>query len=313
MEIGLGAITRLSMAWSIQPNYGNAMTLALFHAAVPRAAAVLAAALVTITPRAGLAADASPWASSSHAAVRLIAGAPTRQGGTPVLRAGIAFKLERGWKTYWRYPGDAGVPPRFDFGGSLNLADARVLWPAPHRFEDAGQFSIGYTEDFVMPLRITPRDAAAPVRLRLKLDYAICANICVPVDAVLELELDPGQTETTHEEALRASEARVPQPAAVGAEGPLAVLAVQQEKAAKSRVVVTVAAADTAALDLFAEGPHSDWSLPLPAPLEALPDGRRRFAFEIDGVPPGATAQGARVRLTLVSRAGAIEVPITLD
>src|SRR3954463_5490943 len=55
--------------------------------------------------------DSSPWQRDAHSAVRLLAG--SRSGG--VLLGGIAFQLQPGWKTYWRTPGDSGVPPRLDF------------------------------------------------------------------------------------------------------------------------------------------------------------------------------------------------------
>src|SRR5437763_14969998 len=76
--------------------------------------------------------DSSPWQRDTHSAVRLLAG--SRSGG--VLLGGIAVQLQPGWKTYWRTPGDSGVPPRFDFSSSDNLAAATVLWPAPVTVDD---------------------------------------------------------------------------------------------------------------------------------------------------------------------------------
>ena len=76
--------------------------------------------------------DASPWQRDAHSAVRLLAG--SRSG--PVLLGGIAFELQPGWKTYWRTPGDSGVPPRFDFSKSENIEAVTVLWPAPTKFDD---------------------------------------------------------------------------------------------------------------------------------------------------------------------------------
>src|ERR1700750_1950381 len=70
--------------------------------------------------------DSSPWQRDGHSAVRLLAG--SRSGA--VLLGGIAFQLQPGWKTYWRNPGDSGVPPRFDFFQSDNVAAVTVLWPA---------------------------------------------------------------------------------------------------------------------------------------------------------------------------------------
>src|ERR1700753_1702320 len=77
--------------------------------------------------------DASPWIRDGHSAIRLLAGS---RSGT-VLLGGIAIQLQPGWKTYWRTPGDSGVPPRFDFSKSENIEAVTVLWPAPPEFDDA--------------------------------------------------------------------------------------------------------------------------------------------------------------------------------
>src|SRR6187397_1512976 len=83
------------------------------------------AATAIMTSPAAKAADASPWSDDIRSSIRLVAGGT--QGGA--LRAGIEIKLQPGWKTYWRYPGDSGVPPSFSFAGSENLASAEVLFP----------------------------------------------------------------------------------------------------------------------------------------------------------------------------------------
>ena len=70
------------------------------------------------------AADASPWVEDSYSGLRLIAGA--NPSGAESLRAGIEIKLQPAWHTYWRYPGDSGVPPRFSFSGSDNVAAVKV-------------------------------------------------------------------------------------------------------------------------------------------------------------------------------------------
>src|ERR1700716_4489685 len=76
--------------------------------------------------------DASPWQRDTHSAVRLLAG--SRSGA--VLLGGIAIRLQPGWHTYWRTPGDSGVPPRFDFSKSENVEAVTVLWPAPKAVDD---------------------------------------------------------------------------------------------------------------------------------------------------------------------------------
>jgi DsbC/DsbD-like thiol-disulfide interchange protein len=268
-------------------------------------------ALLAVTGGPAVAADASAWDGGPRAAMRLIAGGRPSAAPAGTLRAGIEIKLGPGWKTYWRYPGDSGVPPRFRFDRSDNVATAAVLFPAPHGFTDESGASIGYKDKVILPVRIVPRDAGKPVVLRLDLDYAVCEKLCVPVDATAELALPGGGGE---EAALAASEARVPRAVGLGEGDTLSIRAIRREDGgAHPRMIVDVAAPAGADLELFAEGPTPDWSLPIPAPITGAPSGLRRFAFELDGLPPGATAHGALLRLTAVTAAAAIEVTTRLD
>jgi DsbC/DsbD-like thiol-disulfide interchange protein len=275
----------------------------------------IAAALVILgAPAIGSAqaADASRWVNDLHSGVRLIAAASTTVDDQPVLRAGVEIALASGWHTYWRYPGDAGVPPRFDFAGSTNVKAVTVLWPSPHRVNEGKLSTIGYTEHLILPLRIAPRERGKPVTLRLKLDYAVCEKICVPVEARAELTVT-GKASAL-DDTLAAAEARVPKPAKIGASDAFAIRAVRREAGGKlPRVVVDVAAPAGAKVELYAEGPTPDWALPLPKPVAGAPKGLQRFAFDLDGLSPGAKTEGAELTLTAVSGKAAIEVTTRLD
>jgi DsbC/DsbD-like thiol-disulfide interchange protein len=287
------------------------MIATLLRQLVGLAAATIVTIAPMIAPWAGAwAADASPWDADARAGVRLIAGGATRALDTP-LRAGVELKLAPGWKTYWRYPGDSGVPPRFDFAGSQNVKSVEIAWPAPHRFTDESGTSIGYKGGVVFPLHIVPLNAAKPVLLHLKLDYAVCEKLCVPAEGRAELALDSaGQT---FDAELDAAEATVPKHAKLGDRAPLAVRAVRREGDGNHpRIIVDVAAPD-APLDLFAEGPTPEWALPVPEPAPGAPAGRHRFAFTLDGVPPGANPKGATLTFTLKAGPNAIEVAAHLD
>src|SRR5262245_64781596 len=253
------------------------------------------------------AADASGWDKDMHSAVRLIAAGAPRDGGS--LRAGIEIRLDAGWKTYWRYPGDSGVPPRFNFSGSENVKNVIVRWPAPHRFSDDGGQSIGYKERLVLPLSIEPQNAGKPVKLHVELDYAVCEKLCVPAQG--KAELDVTRERTPHDAAVAAAEAQVPQRRAVGDKSSFAIRAVRRE--ALGRIAVDVAAPAGADVDLFAEGPTDAWALPLPAPAAGAPTGLKRFTVVLDGLPPGATAAGAALTFTAVAGNAAIEVVHRID
>jgi DsbC/DsbD-like thiol-disulfide interchange protein len=253
-------------------------------------------------------ADASAWDNSLHSAVRLIA-AGARHGDNPTFRAGIEIRLDAGWKTYWRYPGDSGVPPRFGFARSENVKAVTVKWPAPHRFTDDSGQSIGYKEHVIFPLAVEPKDANRPVTLRLDLDYAVCEKLCVPAEAKAELAL--ASARSSHETALAAAEGRVPQRRSLGEASAFSVRAVRRE--APARVVVDVTAPAGTSVDLFAEGPTPEWALPLPEPVAGAPNQVKRFSFALDGLPSGAKAEGALLTLTAVAGEAAIEVTYRLD
>src|SRR4051812_50189210 len=95
-----------------------------------RAALGFAATLSFACAAAGVCAeDASPWQRDAHSAVRLLAG--SRSGA--VLLGGIAIQLQPGWHTYWRTPGDSGVPPRYDFSKSDNVEAVAGFYSAPRK------------------------------------------------------------------------------------------------------------------------------------------------------------------------------------
>jgi DsbC/DsbD-like thiol-disulfide interchange protein len=272
-------------------------------------------AVILCLPAAARTQDASAWTVQPHTAARLIAGSKSKAADAEILRAGVEIRLEPGWKTYWRDPGDSGVPPTFDFSGSENVKSATVEWPAPERFPDgAGGNSIGYLDRVILPLRIAAEDAGKQSSLHLKLGYAICKNLCVPVEVNLKLALTGDGAE---EAALEKAEIRVPRRVALGPiTGPdkgLAVLTVRREPGGThERVVVEVAAPAGEPVELFVEGPTPEWSLPLPQPAGGNA-AARQFTFELDGLPPDAQAKGATLTFTAVSPEDAIEVPAHLD
>jgi DsbC/DsbD-like thiol-disulfide interchange protein len=270
--------------------------------------AALGFALITLASSPAIEAraqDASPWQRGMHSAVRLLAG--SRSGS--VLLGGIAVQLDPGWKTYWRTSGDSGVPPRFDFSKSDNIEAVTVLWPAPKKFDDGGGGnSLGYHNQVVLPLRIVPKNTDKPVTLRADISYAVCEKLCIPVEASTELTF--ASVASTEDSILSAALDTVPKPASVGDPNPLTIRNVKRE--GKS-VLVDVLSPDARTINLFVEGPTPDWALPIPKLLENSPPGVKRFAFELEGVPPGTNPEGAALKLTLVGGDRSYEFNINLD
>jgi DsbC/DsbD-like thiol-disulfide interchange protein len=252
------------------------------------------------------AADVSAWSPDSKSEMRLIAG-DNKAGDR--MRAGIELKLQPGWHTYWRYPGDSGVPPRFDFAGSDNLKAAKVHYPAPHLFTDETGNSIGYTDAVIFPISVTPREPGKPVTLRLKIDYAVCDKLCIPAEGKAELSLTPGQG--AQDSRLKAAEALVPKEVSAAAAG---LTLKRVNAAAKPLIAVDLKAPTGKPVTLFVEGPTPEWALPIPKPAQGAPAGHQQFGFELDGLPPGVSPKGQfDLTFTIVEGDRAYEVTTHLD
>ncbi len=105
--------------------------------------------------------------------------------------AALRIRLEPGWKTYWRAPGDAGIPPSFDWKGSQNVRDVKIHWPRPEVVRSGGMRSVVYHGDVVLPIEITPEDPGKPIRLKAKAELGICKDICIPASVNFDMEIAP--------------------------------------------------------------------------------------------------------------------------
>lgn len=94
--------------------------------------------------------------------------------------AAVRLTLKQGWHTYWRAPGDAGIPPLFDLSGSGNFKAADVIWPRPKVYTDNGLRSIVYYDQVILPLRVAPQAKGKDIALNATIEIGICKEICVP-------------------------------------------------------------------------------------------------------------------------------------
>jgi DsbC/DsbD-like thiol-disulfide interchange protein len=213
--------------------------------------------------------------------------------------AGLEIRLGDGWKTYWRVPGDSGVPPHFDWSRSGNLAAVTVGWPAPRRYNDAAGETIGYRDRVVLPLRIDPIDPMKPVDLSLSLFYAVCKDICIPVNEELAARIDPDGAGSPADQALlEAFIARIP--AKSGSMLPhilaLRVLGSGADSVLEVAIDGTLPAAAT---DIFVEGyPKAYFRKPRAGEAQA---SSSRFHLKIDGLDDVGELRGRQLTLTLTT------------
>lgn len=234
------------------------------------------------------------------ASLRLLsAGAPV--GG--VYEVGIAIVMTPGSHTYWKQPGEAGVPPVFAFNGSENVAKADVVFPVPTRLDEDGIVAFGYRDSVVFPVKVSAVDAGKPVVVKVDVSYAVCNRICMPAHGTASLRLAPGDP--------------------AGGAGELAE--------ALARVPKPLPAADqAAALDLVADGGAAKptWTLKLAAGLNVRdvfvtapegyyfatrPRGDGTFSVVCTDRPGVEAAARIPVTFTLAQAAGGVTVTRDLN
>lgn len=217
--------------------------------------------------------------------------------------AALELTLADHWKTYWRAPGDAGIPPSFDWAGSENLARVRFHWPRPELFRLNGETSVGYLNRLVLPIEFVPQQSGAPVAVKAKVRIGVCNDICVPVELNLAADLTgPGATDPAIEAALAAA----PEPAAAaGVTGfRCALRPISDGLHLVARIAMPALGSGETAL--FETGDPAIWV----GATKTLRQGGDLVA-EADLVPDGAAPfvlDRSRIRITVLASGRAVEL-----
>ncbi|MEL0013415.1 MAG: protein-disulfide reductase DsbD domain-containing protein, partial [Alphaproteobacteria bacterium] len=160
--------------------------------AVKRLAAIVLAIQAILWPACAIADAASAWIDGPKADIRLVSAA-TAVGDMDSIPLGVEVRLDKGWKTYWRSPGDAGIPPQVAWDGSANLSGTEFFWPAPVRFHYFDLETFGYKDRVVFPVEARVASVGEAVSLRAQVDLLVCDDVCIPhsYEAVLDLPSGP--------------------------------------------------------------------------------------------------------------------------
>jgi DsbC/DsbD-like thiol-disulfide interchange protein len=253
--------------------------------------------------------SSSPWIQSTNSKARLVSGM-IELNGRSTLMAGIHLRISPEWKTYWKNPGDSGVPPHFNWTGSTNLQHAEVLYPAPHRFADANGTSIGYEDEVVFPVRLTPEREGEPITLKLTFEYGLCKDLCIPNDITLALTVD-GNAGKGDALLIETFLARVPKPAAPGVLPEVKSIEVKLDGEAPELSVDAAFPPDATTTDLFVDA--GDSFVPVPRVLGPFAVGKQRFAVTFATPSEAEAIEGKTLTLTLVSNQGSTDTKWKVD
>ncbi|HMQ57085.1 MAG TPA: protein-disulfide reductase DsbD family protein [Rhizobiaceae bacterium] len=209
----------------------------------------------------------SATVSVDGGAVTLIVAEP--QASEITMRGALKVDLKPGWKTYWRDPGDAGVPPQIDISQSENVSGVTLRFPPPVRLADAYTVFAGYDRSVLLPVEFDRQTPGAST-VRASVFLGICEHICIPVSAMMEVAVTPATGSSLDGALVDEAFAALP-------------------GAAREGFRIIEAHLESDRLNIFAEVPdEGPWSVFL--------DGGGRWSFEI---PEPVAGSGGQVRFSL--------------
>jgi DsbC/DsbD-like thiol-disulfide interchange protein len=267
------------------------------------AVAVATAAVLLAVPAAAAISD---WSSGAKAKMRLLAAGIGEDGR---LSAAIEIALPKGWETYWRFPGDAGIAPTIDFSASRNLGAADVAYPLPQRVSAASVITNVYIDHVVLPVSAVVPDPKAAVDLAVSVDLGVCQTVCIPDHLEARLLVPSGKTDAVAAKGIADARAMVPGPAQPGV---LAVDSVTRTGGTDKRPVfqVVITAPDAARATVFVETP-SDWYPDAPKLVAAAGDSAT-YSLGADRLTAKTPLQDAPFRVTISAGGKAVEQTVPL-
>ncbi|WP_434712257.1 cytochrome C biogenesis protein [Rhizobium sp. YTUHZ045] len=154
-------------------------------------------------------AEMSAWAEAEGGRMRLVALAPDAGGK---IRAGLQIEPKPGWITYWREPGNSGIPPQVTIAPATGVTLDAIGYPVPKHFFNGGIEDIAYDAPVTLPLSLTAA-GKGEVKIDAAVFIGICKDICIPFQANLSLKLGRAMQSHPQEEAiLAAADATLPKP-----------------------------------------------------------------------------------------------------
>ena len=173
-----------------------------------------------------------PWAAHATGAVvttpqvraELVAHAPDGVAPGKPLWLGLAITHQPHWHTYWKNPGDSGLPTTFEWSLPAGVTAGPIEWPTPKKLPIGPLMNFGYEDTVLLPVAVTVPAGFAGNQLdvKLKADWLVCKDVCIPEGGEFTLSV-PANAATAGQSALfQAAQAAKPQPVA-GAQASAAV------------------------------------------------------------------------------------------
>jgi thiol:disulfide interchange protein DsbD len=157
---------------------------------------------------AGLA-QAAPVVKTEHVEAELIAEKSAARPGKPVT-VGLKLRMEPHWHTYWKNPGDSGLPTKIEWVLPAGWKAGPIQWPYPHPLPVGPLLNYGYEDEVVLLSELTPPADAAPgnAPIKARAEWLVCKDICIPEKGELDLVIPVAANEAPGNARVEAAIAR---------------------------------------------------------------------------------------------------------
>lgn len=258
-------------------------------------------ALAVLPPTAPVLAGSSEWAEVEGGSVRVVTeGVPDNDGR---LRGALDIRLDPGWKTYWRDPGEAGIPPTVTVLQPAGGAEVEIGYPPPERFDDGYSVWAGYDQPVALALTFDLPEGGNTDRLETSVFLGICEVICIPVQAKLGIDLRETSEAALDHSVVEDAFAALPRPASP--EFGAALRGLDRERA----VIEVVLPAGSADPELFVAS-TDDWAFG--TPQRAQGDGATAFVVPVLAAPE-TLATTEPIHYTLIAGDDAVAGTFTIE
>ncbi|TZG37648.1 protein-disulfide reductase DsbD domain-containing protein [Agrobacterium sp. B1(2019)] len=130
-------------------------------------------------------ADITDWARSEGGQMRVASLAMDADG---VVRGLLQIEPKDGWITYWREPGEAGIPPQITPDPASGVTLTAMAYPVPKLIENDDITDIGYDHAVSLPFQLKAADPTAKGKIDITAFIGVCQNICIPFEAKFSIE-----------------------------------------------------------------------------------------------------------------------------
>jgi thiol:disulfide interchange protein DsbD len=147
---------------------------------------------------------AGNFAHAAHTQVQLLLSADTAKPGDTIL-VGMDLKMEPGWHTYWKNPGEAGMATKIEWQLPPGVTAGEIQWPLPKKLPPVEVTTYGYEDEvmLIVPLTLATNLPEGPLDLKANVSWLECKEVCIPASASVEAKLNIGlETKTSTDVAL---------------------------------------------------------------------------------------------------------------